>query len=169
MARQRLNVAGWERTPFALGRVAGTMQQPDSNTCFVCGKQNTVGLQLDFHEVDGRVETTYTPNAQHQGWPGYVHGGILYAVLDETLGRVGFTINAWTMSGRVEIRYREPAPLGQPLRVVGTLVRDRGRALEVQGFAQLPDGRIVAEATGLYMRIPDAIRQPLEQQIAEGF
>jgi acyl-coenzyme A thioesterase PaaI-like protein len=145
------------------------IQQPDSNACFVCGKQNPYGLKLDFHEIDGRVETTFIPRPEHQGWPGYVHGGILYAVLDETMGRVGFTINAWTMSGRVEIRYREPAPIDQPLRIVGSLARDRGRALELQGFAQLLDGRVVAEATGLYMRIPDEIRVPLEQQIAEGF
>ncbi len=145
------------------------LKQPDSNNCFVCGKQNPYGLKLDFHEVDGRVETTFTPQPQHQGWPGYLHGGILYAVLDETIGRVGFTIDAWTMSGRVEIRYREPAPIGETLRLVGSLVRDRGRALEVEGFAQLPDGRIVAEISGLYMRIPDDMRRPLEQQIAEGF
>jgi acyl-coenzyme A thioesterase PaaI-like protein len=145
------------------------LKQPDSNNCFVCGKQNPYGLKLDFHEVDGRVETTFTPQPHHQGWPGYLHGGILYAVLDETIGRVGFTIDAWTMSGRVEIRYREPAPIGETLRLVGSLVRDRGRALEVEGFAQLPDGRIVAEVTGLYMRIPDEMREPLEQQIAEGY
>ncbi len=145
------------------------MQQPDSNSCFVCGKQNPHGLHLDFHDVDGQVETSFTPRLEHQGWPGFVHGGILYAILDETLGRVGFTLNTWTMSGRVEIRYREPAPIDQTLRVVGTLVRDRGRALEVQGFVQLPNGTIVAEASGLFMRIPDSMRQPLEQQIAEGF
>jgi acyl-coenzyme A thioesterase PaaI-like protein len=145
------------------------MQQQDSNACFVCGKQNPHGLKLDFYEIDGRVETTFMPSAEHQGWPGYVHGGILFAVLDETIGRVGFTIGAWTMSGRIEIRYREPAPIGQPLRVVGTLVRDRGRALELQGFAQLADGTVVAEATGLYMRVPEEMRQTLERQIAEGF
>jgi len=145
------------------------LKQPDSNACFICGKHNPIGLKLDFHEIDGRVETTWTPGAEHQGWPGYVHGGILYAVLDETLGRVGFTIDAWTMSGRIEIRYREPAPVGRELRFVATLLHDRGRALEVQGFAQLSDGAIVAEASGLYMRIPDEMRQPLEEQIADGF
>lgn len=145
------------------------LKQPDSNACFVCGKSNPIGLKLDFQEVDGRVETTWTAGAEHQGWPGYVHGGILYAVLDETLGRVGFTIDAWTMSGRVEIRYREPAPVGQELRFVASLLRDRGRAIEVQGFAQLADGAIVAEASGVYMRIPDEMRKPLEEQIAGGF
>ncbi len=145
------------------------LQQPDSNACFVCGRENPHGLKLDFFEVDGRVETTFTPRTEHQGWPGFVHGGILFTVLDETIGRVGFTIGAYVMSGRIEIRYREPAPIGETLRVVGTLVRDRGRALELQGFAQLSNGTVVAEATGLYMRVPDALRETLERQIAEGF
>lgn len=145
------------------------LQQPDSNACFICGKQNSFGLKLDFYEVDGRVETSFLPKPEYQGWPGYLHGGILYAILDETLGRVGFTIDSWTLSGRVEIRYREPAPIDQPLRVVGTLVRDRGRAIEVQGYAQLADGTIVAEATGLYMRIPAEMRETLEAQIAAGY
>jgi acyl-coenzyme A thioesterase PaaI-like protein len=146
-----------------------SMQQPDSNACFVCGKQNPYGLKLDFYEVDGRVETVFRPRPEHQGWPGYVHGGILYAVLDETIGRVGFTVDAWVMSGRVEIRYRAPAPIDQTLRVIASLVRDRGRALELQGFVQLLDGTVVAEATGMYMRIPEEMRAMLEQQIAAGF
>ena len=145
------------------------IQQPDSNACFVCGRQNPYGLKLAFHEVDGRVETTFTPQPEHQGWPGYLHSGILFAVLDETIGRVGFTVDAWVMSGRVEIRSRAPAPIDQTLRIVGSLVRDRGRALELQGFAQLPDGTVVAEATGLYMRVSDELRKTLEAQIAEGF
>lgn len=144
-------------------------QQPDSNACFVCGRENPAGLKLEFFETDGRVETTFTPRTEHQGWPGFVHGGILFAILDETMGRVGFTVDAYTMSGRVEIRYRQPAPIDQPLRIVASLVRDRGRAFEFQGFAQLPDGAVVAEATGLYMRVPDELRASLEQQIAEGF
>ncbi len=144
-------------------------QQPDSNACFVCGKQNPHGLKLDFFEVDGRVETTFTAGVEHQGWPGFVHGGILFTVLDETIGRVGFTVNAYTMTGRIEIRYRNPAPINTPIRCVGTLVRDRGRALELQGFAQLPDGTIVAEASGVYMRVPDQLRDSLQAQISAGF
>lgn len=145
------------------------MQQPDSNSCFVCGRQNAYGLQLSFEQQERSVTTNFTPGAQHQGWPGHLHGGILYAVLDETMGRVGFTIDAWTMSGRIEIRYRAPVPLDQPLHVTATLIRERGRALEVQGFAQLADGTMAAEATGLYMRIPDDVRTSLEEQIAAGF
>jgi acyl-coenzyme A thioesterase PaaI-like protein len=144
-------------------------QQPDSNACFVCGRENPSGLKLEFFQRDGEVETIFIARPEHQGWPGYVHGGILFAVLDETIGRVGFTIDAWSMSGRVEIRYRQPAPIGVPIRVTGTLVRDRGRALELKGEARLEDGTVVAEASGLYMRVPPDLRRTLEQQIADGF
>ncbi len=73
------------------------------------------------------------------------------------------------MSGRVEIRYRHPAPIGVPLHIMATLVRDRKRALELKGEARLPDGTVVAEASGVYMRVPDDLRRTLEQQIADGF
>lgn len=149
--------------------MSNNMQQPDSNACFVCGRENPSGLKLEFFTVDDRVETTFTPRPEHQGWPGFVHGGIIFAALDETIGRVGFTIDAWVMTGRIEIRYRQPAPIGAPLRLVASLVRDRGRALELQGFAQLEDGTVVAEASGLYMRVPDDLRASLERQVAEGF
>lgn len=144
-------------------------QQPDSNACFVCGRANPAGLQLEFFEVDNHVETTFVGQPDHQGWPGFLHGGVLFAVMDETIGRVGFTIDAFVMSGRIEIRYRQPAPLGVPIQVIGRLVRDRGRALELEGYAQLEDGTILAEASGLYMRVPEELRASLEQQIADGF
>ncbi|MBP8251284.1 MAG: PaaI family thioesterase [Herpetosiphon sp.] len=143
--------------------------QLDSQACFVCGKGNPQGLQLDFYEEENRVVTRFTPTALHQGWPGFVHGGILASILDETIGRAGFLIDAWTMTGRLEIRYRQPAPIDQEITFVGSIVRERGRALEVEGFAQLPDGTVVAEATGLYMRVSDELRQTLSEQLAQGY
>jgi acyl-coenzyme A thioesterase PaaI-like protein len=105
----------------------------------------------------------------HQGWPGFVHGGILASILDETIGRAGFLIDAWTMTGRLEIRYRQPAPIDQELTFVGTVVKDRGRALEVEGFAQLANGTVVAEARGLYMRVSEELRSSLAEQLAQGY
>ncbi|ABX04131.1 MAG TPA: PaaI family thioesterase [Herpetosiphon sp.] len=144
-------------------------RQLDSQACFVCGKNNPSGLQLDFFEEEKTVITRFVSTALHQGWPGFVHGGIIATILDETLGRVGFLIDAWTMTGRFEVRYRQPAPIDQEITFTASMVRDRGRALEVEGFAQLPDGTIVAEATGLYMRVSPELRATLSEQIAEGY
>ncbi len=144
-------------------------QQLDSQACFVCGKGNPQGLKLDFFEEENRVVTRFQPTAVHQGWPGFVHGGIIASILDETIGRAGFLIDAWTMTGRLEVRYRQPAPLDQEITFVGMIVKDRGRALEMEGFAQLPDGTIVAEGRGLYMRVSDELRATLADQLAQGY
>lgn len=144
-------------------------RQLDSQACFVCGKNNPQGLHLDFFVEDNRVTTTFTASAVHQGWPGFVHGGIIASILDETIGRAGFLIDAWTLTGRLEIRYRQPAPVDQPITFVGMIVKDRGRALEMEGFAQLSDGTVIAEGRGLYMRVSEELRGKLAEQIAEGY
>ena len=144
-------------------------RQLDSQACFVCGKANPHGLKLDFFVDEQRVTTTFEPTEEHQGWPGFVHGGILAAILDETIGRAGFLVDAWTMTGRLEIRYRQPAPIDQPITFVGMIARDRGKAMELEGFAQLPDGTVVAEGRGVYMRVSDELRQKLEAQIEQGY
>ncbi|GIV96629.1 MAG: thioesterase [Herpetosiphonaceae bacterium] len=144
-------------------------RQLDSQACFVCGKANLQGLQLDFYEEENRVQTIFQPRTEHQGWPGFVHAGIIMSILDETIGRAAFLIDAWVMTGRLEVRFRSPAPIDQSLTFVGTVVGDRGKAVELEGFAQLPDGSVVAEGRGLYMRVPDELREALEQQIAAGY
>lgn len=132
------------------------------------GPRNPLGLKLAFFQEDNRVETTLTCTEQHQGWPGYVHGGLLYAVLDEVMGRVGFTVDAWVMTGKLEIRHRASARIGEPLRVVANLTQDRGRAIEVQGVIQASDGTLLLEATGVYMRVPAEMRAQMEAQIGGG-
>ena len=58
-----------------------------------------------------------------------LHGGIVASMLDEVGGRVVMIGDhtRFTMTAKLEIRYRRPTPLGQPLTVVGRLLRKRGR------------------------------------------
>ncbi len=46
-------------------------------------------------------------------------------------------------------------PLDQELTVVGELTRSRSRAYEAKGEIRLPDGMVLVEGSGLYVRIPD--------------
>ena len=63
-------------------------KQPNSKMCFVCGLRNSLGLRASFYELDnGDLVATFTPETEHQGYPGRLHGGIASAVLDETIGR----------------------------------------------------------------------------------
>ncbi len=87
-------------------------RQPNSRMCFVCGRDNPIGLRLTF-ETDGQcVVTEFTPRPEHQGYPGVLHGGIASALLDEVLGRTAIAYGRFMMTAQMEVRYRVPIPIG---------------------------------------------------------
>ena len=126
---------------------------------FVHGLRNRHGLQLQF-ELDGeRIFTTWTPDDRHAGFPGFAHGGLVAAVLDDAMGRWAALHRRFLVTARLEVRYRDGAPLGVPLRIEGWATRHRRRALHAEGRALLPDGSLVAEGTGTYLPLPAALQQ----------
>jgi acyl-CoA thioesterase FadM len=71
------------------------------------------------------------------------------------MGRVLANQNVWAMTGRLEIRFAKPVPLDQELTIVSELTRSRSRAYEAKGEIRLPDGTVLVEGNGIYVRIPD--------------
>jgi len=141
-------------------------KQPNSRMCFVCGMENPIGLKLFFYTDDqGRTIARFRPREEHQGYPGYLHGGIISTLLDETMGRVLTHQEVWAMTGRLEIKFRKPVPLDQELTIVAELTRDRSRAYEAVGEIRLPDGTVLAEAKGLYLRVPDEIIEQAKSEL----
>ena len=140
------------------------MQDPDKlndettyQRCFACGHHNDYGLQLTFHREGERIVAEYQPAERYQGFPGVLHGGILATLLDETMGRTGALRREWMMTGKLDIRYRQPAPLDQTLRVWGEIARERDGAIDAIGAVELMDGTVLAEARGMFLRLPAAL------------
>ena len=97
--------------------------------------------------------------AHYQGYPGIVHGGVLAAMLDEVVARVSMIGDPhhFMMSVRLEILYRHPVPTETPLRVVGRILRLRGRLGKAEGRIILPDGTVACEATMSLADIPQEL------------
>jgi acyl-CoA thioesterase FadM len=57
------------------------------------------------------------------------------------------------MTARFAMRFRQPVLAGEPLVVTGWVTRDRGRFLEVRADARLREGRLLAEADGMFVRV----------------
>jgi uncharacterized protein (TIGR00369 family) len=132
-------------------------KQPNSRQCFACGVENPVGLHLKFYETeDGEVTAEITLPGRYQGYPGVVHGGIVASMLDEVTGRAAMEGDIWRfmMTAKLDLRYRSPVPIGQPLFLVGRLVNRRGRLAMAHGEIRLADGKICAEAEALLADIP---------------
>ena len=135
-------------------------KQPNSDQCFVCGRQNPKGLYLAFYDDgDHTVITHCNLSEDYQGYPGVVHGGIVAAVLDEVIGRVALIgdHHHFRMSVRLQIKYRHPVPTRTDLKAVGRIVRLNGRLGKAVGEIQLPDGSVAAEAELTLADVPSSL------------
>ena len=85
----------------------------------------------------------FTPQPDHRGPPGLLHGGIAATALDEVMASVGFALDGvHCMTATLELRYRRGVPLdGREVRVEAW--RDRAeerRTQRVHGRLVLADG-----------------------------
>lgn len=119
--------------------------------CFACGKKNPIGLKLEFMEESNQYTTVFIPRAEHQGFPGIVHGGITAAILDEVCARYVYAQGKLAFTAALNVRYRKSIPIGKPVTFKSRIIRQRGRMYEVEGQAVLEDGSIAAEAAAKVM------------------
>lgn len=143
------------------------VRQPGSRHCYVCGKDNPIGLKVQFYQHGDQVVTHFTPGPEHQGYPDRMHGGIAGTLLDETIGRAGFVHGYWTFTAKFEVKYRKPIPLGQEITVLGEVTRDRGRMVEARGQILLADGTVAVEGSGLYVKLKAEELRALEEEIGQ--
>jgi acyl-coenzyme A thioesterase PaaI-like protein len=132
-------------------------KQPTSRMCFVCGESNPAGVRVRFYEQeDGSLLARFTGADHHQGYPGRMHGGVITAILDETMGRAIMIAHGevvWGVTGELSLRFRKPVPLGVELTAVGRIVSDKSRTFEGAGELYLPDGSLAVEGSGKYVKL----------------
>ena len=130
--------------------------QKISRMCFVCGEQNHFSLHCRFLVLeDGRVACLFTPQDEHQGYPGRMHGGTISSVLDELVGRL-IQVKEPEMFGvtvELNVKFRRPVPLGTELLAVAWETKNTTRVLEGQAELFLEDGSVAAEAAAVYVKL----------------
>lgn len=135
------------------------IKQYTSRDCFVCGRQNDVGLKLDFYTTSpGVCQARLKLSSHYEGYPGVVHGGIIAAILDETGGRSQMdSSNRFMVTAQLNVRYRKPVPVETPLTAIGTAIERRGRVSKAHAEIVDEDGTVLAEAELVLMDIPESL------------
>ncbi len=125
--------------------------------CFVCGLENDFGLKSRFYELDNNeIMAVFIPSDEHQSYPGRLHGGIAAAILDETIGRAVMKHNTsayWGVTVDFSMKFRQPVPLGQEIRVIARVTRDKKRTFEGTGEILLADNSVAVEGSGRYLKM----------------
>lgn len=129
----------------------------NDHNCFGCGTLNTCGLQLTMYPNDdgNGVWAPFVPAERFEGYPGMIHGGIVCTVLDEVMAWSLYREEIWAVTGQLNVRYRRPVPVGERLRAIGMVIRNRGRVIETRGeIRRAADDALLAEATAAFVRVP---------------
>jgi acyl-coenzyme A thioesterase PaaI-like protein len=120
--------------------------------CFACGKDNPIGLQIRFSMDEDVCRGRFTPDRNHIGYENTVHGGIIYAALDDVMANVLNLQNIKAHTARCEIRYRRPLEVGQTIDLRGWIETRRRRLVVLKGEARLAsDNTPVADCEASFM------------------
>lgn len=126
---------------------------PHSSWCFMCGDENACGVQARFYVEDGAVRARVALRPHFNGYRGVAHGGVLAAMLDESMGWAATVFGgAHTMylTGELTVKFLAPVPLSGELEVASRLVRDAGRVAYAESELS-SDGKVCARAAGKFL------------------
>ena len=121
-----------------------------TNKCFVCGPENPAGLHVVFAaEGETGCRASYTARAEHTGWPGIMHGGVAFLLMDEALAWALYFQGLYGVTAKVETRFRQPVSVGEKLVIQAWTLDRRRRLVDARAEIRIDgdDGPLVAEAT----------------------
>lgn len=119
--------------------------------CFACSQQNPIGLKLKPVQHGEKVTAEFTAGKFHQGWDNVIHGGILYTLLDEVTAYAmlchGIELG---VTARSEIRFKQLAPINQPIQASAWVTKLTKRLVEAKGVLSLNDNTVIVDGDFLF-------------------
>jgi acyl-coenzyme A thioesterase PaaI-like protein len=125
-----------------------------NSNCFVCGGKNPNGLRLNF-EIDKErqtLKTIFMASPTFQGWDGIVHGGMISTLLDEATAKLVYELGYPAVTASLEIRFKQPAPILEPLHVFGEITEVSKRLIRAKARITKKDGTILATGISTFLR-----------------
>src|SRR3954466_10807409 len=119
--------------------------------CFGCGVANLFGLQLELEAAGDRVSGRFFVKQDHQGPPGYAHGGVIATALDEAMALLVHAEGVHAVTRRLEVDLLGPVPVGSFATVVAWVESRDERQLVLRAELRGEDiERPLARASGTF-------------------
>lgn len=123
--------------------------------CWVCSASNEHGLAVEFLEKGkGAVQGTFPCDEKFTGYPGFLHGGVVSALLDGAMTNCLMARGTPGLTGKLEVRFLKPVLIGTPVKVRAWLEKSRG-TLHILAAELIQDGEVLATAGGKFMEYPE--------------
>jgi acyl-coenzyme A thioesterase PaaI-like protein len=121
----------------------------------VSGGANPMGLNAAVWREGDVAVMEVTLGRAFEGAPGRAHGGVIAALLDETMGAVHVLNKALAYTAQLDIKYIAPTPIGAVITARAWLARREGRKLYIDASLHAGDVAL-ASATALFIAVDPA-------------
>ncbi len=101
--------------------------------------------------------------ADFEGHPGYLHGGIIATLLDETMSKSVRAKGLTAMTRHLEIDFRRPVPSCSPIRMEGSVTRSEGRKHWAEAHILDGDGKVLAQGKGLFVAVTPKLAESVSK------
>lgn len=124
------------------------MKLEDDHYCFVCGKQNTGGLNLNFSFLEGKAFAEFILRKKFQGYKDIIHGGIIAAILDEAMIKAALAQGIRAVTAEIAVRFTNPLFAGEKGTVEAEITKSGRKLIEADASIRVAGSRTVAEGKG---------------------
>ncbi len=121
------------------------------NYCFACGKDNPIGLKLNFHYEDGKAIADFVVKDLYQGYPDIIHGGITSTLLDEAMVKILLYKKLTAVTAEMNIRFHHKISIGSKVKITGWIKDAKHKIFYTEGEIKDEDGEILASAKAKYI------------------
>ena len=130
------------------------MELSDDGMCFGCGKNNPIGLKLEFDldEKNQTVEGKFTARPEYAGYTGIVHGGIVTTMLDEAMVKLLWDMGISAVTAALEVRMVKPVPVGRELTIRARVDSEKGRVIQTSAEVEDENGNVLARGKAKCMK-----------------
>jgi uncharacterized protein (TIGR00369 family) len=108
-------------------------------------------MHLHFAADGEGVLCRATLDAKYQGWRGVVHGGIAMALIDEAMAHAAGFAGHRGVTASVNVRFRKPVPVDEPILVRGRVTWHRRNVLGVEAQILNEAGTVLVQGEGSFV------------------
>ena len=153
-------------TDLTQTELAKTRERVHSN-CVVCDPANKRGLGLEFAVLEeGGVEAEFSCNRLFEGYPNFLHGGVVSSLLDGAMTNCIFSRGLVAFTAELNVRFLQPVATDTPA-TVRAWIDSYSRPLHVVKAEVRQDRRVKACAVGKFMECPELENELCETHTSE--
>jgi len=121
--------------------------------CFACGKDNPIGLKLNFSYSEQYAISKFKLSEEYCGYPNVVHGGIIGTILDEAMAKIIICNGDKAVTCEMITTYKKPVRPMTEYKVKSKIISIRRKIIKSEAEIVDSNGNLFAKAEGTFFRV----------------